>query len=1254
MKKSKVTPFILIPLAVVTLAGCAKVSDGSSKEEDTSLAQYKVSEVEWNNFWQANYPFHIANNYKATMNFAYSTGDVEALTMLIDGTKCKFTTPQYVAYLEVLENKQIKTYSYYSNSWHASIGTSNMADEYFKYFTGYFDYSKFSFDESSKSYKRASANIPIMGDITDLVVQFNNKKASSYSFKGNAPVGSTKGATGSISGEFTYGGQIVSLPQVDPDKPHIHTFSDEWASDETNHWHDATCEHYGEVFDGLEEHYDNNHDYYCDMCGKFLKESADDKFTFSISLKSGKKTFFVGNTDEIAINENNFEKNNLIYLFQSTDNSVATIDQTGKIAFVGPGKVNFIVSESFSEKSKQLPTDITVYSKDIAPANGFFDYTYKNTVQHFDTRAEITSKLEKYALDSHLGGIPLYEDNGYVKFSNRVQVPTPGWITDYGFGILTEGRIEGELAGETNADYKRFYHDYITKDPLTLNQFRESLNKIEYANHISSAFWEKRLINSRNGYEYRPILAADTVKKPILNSEGEIVSYETEATPNNAPIPMEPQNDLKNYKKWRIYVKTDGYDVPLKYHTNSTKESIFDGRGVSLEDYEFIFKLLLTGSNPLPEGACLAREKNPGIKGALDYYEATQNVDDIETINKIWNSFVSNDKIGIKVGRDDNGAPYIDINTITAIDSFTAMTEFSKKIFSPLPEDFFVGSNSFGRKGKDSKLRETAETYGTFDGGNQSILDTTLCVGPYKLEHYDKNQLIVFERNDDWFEHTRSFGNMYSIPGVCYRVIDTSSDSEKIYHLFYEGMLDYAEVPLTKIEIERGAPGVYQLGEGEVVKLNVNSCTQEQWDERFGPNGTIMNNCNWKVKPWMSNSNFLDGIFYSINRIDYAKKRGKTPSINYFGNGYLSNPLIGEMYNVTQHHKDAISACNSIDDHGYSNYGYDFEKAKDCFRNAIAELIRENKIVLGTKENPLEIDVSLMVDYAIDAHYFGDDLKTYLEKAFNDESVCNGKVVLNVMIENSNGLIYSEALMKGQFDLSFGNIEGNHYDPIILMELMKSDNSSSWTINWGADTSIVDQSNPIIFNEKLWSFDGLWEVACYSGIVQNGVIVEAVSKCYQTTPHQIVSGVVSGKEINDLSGFNKDNEAIDPNYDGYQIEIPLEFISVPGVEFYFHELEINALGFGSVLIEDAAYDEARKVIVAKVSKELCEEIDEAIFSFYKNRDIDFTREENKWMTHPFRQDKYNEIWNYRVHYKMSLPSGLSYINSVNVKINKAA
>ena len=45
---------------------------------------------------------------------------------------------------------------------------------------------------------------------------------------------------------------LTGCTKSDQPKPHVHTFSEEWDSDETNHWHPSTCGH--EVIDGEEAH----------------------------------------------------------------------------------------------------------------------------------------------------------------------------------------------------------------------------------------------------------------------------------------------------------------------------------------------------------------------------------------------------------------------------------------------------------------------------------------------------------------------------------------------------------------------------------------------------------------------------------------------------------------------------------------------------------------------------------------------------------------------------------------------------------------------------------------------------------------------------------------------------------------------------------------------------------------------------------------------------------------------------------------
>ena len=56
-------------------------------------------------------------------------------------------------------------------------------------------------------------------------------------------------------------------------------------------------------------------------------------------------------------------------------------------------------------------------------------------------------------------------------------------------------------------------------------------------------------------------------------------------------------------------------------------------------------------------------------------------------------------------------------------------------------------------------------------------------------------------------------------------------------------------------------------------------------------------------------------------------------------------------------------------------------------------------------------------------------------------------------------------------------------DPLGFMEVLKSDNTSGFTLNWGPDTSSMEEDK-IIYDGKEWSFDGLWTAATKGAIVE--------------------------------------------------------------------------------------------------------------------------------------------------------------------------
>ena len=981
-------------------------------------------------------------------------------------------------------------------------------------------------------------------------------------------------------------------------------------------------------------------------CNLFKKKNKNQEtevsyFSFSVGLKSGASIIELGNNGEsVQVYDNGIDTADRSYTYASTDTNVATIDANGKITPVGEGRVNFTVTEAKSNIAKALKKEIVV-TKAASASKGGYNFSGGTSEAELNKRAEILGKLEKYAMDTHLTGITLFENGGLVKYSDRVEIPTKNkqFIEGYGFGILSDGRLNGTLPGdEGKNNFPTYYHASMSQDSLKINQYSDTGSQVsDLAGYISSSYWGTRLTNAKDNYEWYPYLATDEVYVPTFAADGSVASYAATKTRNSEPIPAEAPNPTNLYKKWRVYVKTDG-DVNssnLKFTKYKTKElpdhSIttepdpnWNGRPVTINDYMFAYQLLFTGSNDITRGTEMANDTSYGIRGAQRFFNETAGGTEEEKLAK-WDEYVTSGKIGLKSGTDVNGA-YLDIELINSIDSFTAMYTLSSNLTSPLPKEFFVGSNALA-----GTMKESIKAYGTFaNGGDHAIIDKTICLGPYTLTRWAKNSEVVFSRNDNWFEYSPS-GQRYQIPGIYYRIINLDTDSEKNWKQLEAGNLDSAGVPTSKVEENRGRDGIYETKGDSTFKLNVNSCTQEEWDKLFGPNGTVNPNSeSWTLKPWMSNSDFLDGLFYSIDRESFAKKRGVNPSVNYFSNAYqMRNSKGGSSYNATQAHKDAIKGYDD-------NYGYDLNKAIDCFRNAVKQLTQQGKLVLGpSKDDPTNISIHIRWMYQTDKKEYGDDIAYYFERAFNDDSVCGGRVKLKVEQDAvTNWMdVYYEWMMKGRFDLAFGAISGNTYNPLNFLEVLKSDNSSGFTLNWGNDTSKIDENNPIIYEGKKWSFDALWEVADHGGIVDNGKKIDPVRSCTAEWP--TATGTTT--QINNL-------------WNGFDLVLPVDFASFDEegskAEFDINRIDCYIFGRGNITLAEKGaniqypYNGDAKKIKITVTPAIAAEINTAI----KEANTFVAPYTESWQENPFRMEQFDQLFNWELYYELSINGGSPNVN----------
>lgn len=677
---------------------------------------------------------------------------------------------------------------------------------------------------------------------------------------------------------------------------------------------------------------------------------------------------------------------------------------------------------------------------------------YANGIKSFagesnDERTKMLGILETYSTKVGTTGISLFENGGYVMYNPRITLGTENYIVGYGFGILAEGSITADLDYETNAAWKRYYHTYEASDPGTLNYLNDQGSQVgDFYGYMGASFFTNFMNETKNGYDWVPELA---MEKPVAVNAG----ADGTAT------------------KWRFQVRTGAEG--LKYTTGSSMESraAFNNRPVALEDYITPFKLLLTQSNQYYRGSELANSTTGAIVGAKEYYNGT-----VEGYNEaLWNN------VGVKA-YEENGKSYFEVEFTQPLSSFYAMYYISSSLYMPVPQDFLD--------------LVTTQNYLSFNiDATETPVDNSLSLGAYYVEAYNSDQQVVYKKNPNYvYADTK-----YSIPGIHIKIFTAAAeDTTAGINEFLAGHFDSSGIPQTMLDQYRNDPRTRTTTGDSVFKLNVNATDAETWEYLFGENGVVTQTPAadyWEVEPALGNAHFVKALKYSIDRLTFANARGSIPSVDYLSSNYMSDPENGISYSSTEEHKAAIASMLE----GTDGYGYSLELARDYFRVALAELEADGVYTPGTKENPTEIHLEAAWMYTTHEESYHNEIKNFLETAFNDDSVSGGayKLSLDFWVGNAWSDVYYNKMMPGQFDLGFGSISGNSLNPLDFISCLSSDQdiSGSFTLNWGVDTNDPD-AYPIVYKGERYSFDAFVLAANTQSIVADGKNKQAAAFDY--------------------------------------------------------------------------------------------------------------------------------------------------------------
>lgn len=726
-------------------------------------------------------------------------------------------------------------------------------------------------------------------------------------------------------------------------------------------------------------------------------------------------------------------------------------------------------ADSFKAVAAALEAAKVAVAQVIPYADGIYSFKSLSNAE----KTEILGILEAYAVRNGITGISLFEDGGYVMYNEAVTLGTENYITGYGFGILPEGSINADLEYETNAAWKRYYHSNNASDPGTANYLNDQGSEVgDFYGYFAASYYTTFMNAEKNGYDWVPELA---------KGEMEAVNPASDGTA----------------KEWRFEIRVG---EELKYSTNSEIESrkAFNNRPVAAEDYLTPYKLLLNAKNEYFRGSEMAAATEGAFEGAKTFYEATAKLDpeseDYEA--KVDELFES---VGIKV-KEEEGKTYLHITYTTPMDAFYAMYYCASSLTMPIPQEFLdlVGIDAY--LGFDSQK-------------TTSPVDNSLSLGAYVLEAWDTEQQIVYKKNPNYvYADTK-----YQIAGVHINILTAAkSDPEANFKEFLAGHCHSTGIPQTQLDEYKNDPRTRKTTGTSNFKLNVNATDAATWEYLFGENGVVKQtpaDKYWKVEPALGNEHFVKALSLSINRVQFADKRGSIASVDYLSSNYMSDPVNGVSYGTTEAHKKAVAGLLE----GTDGYGYNLELAREYFRIALAELEAAGEYRPGTAKNPTVIELEIAWQVPQHEINYHNEIAQYLEEAFNHESVSGKQYRLDVKfwVGNQWSDVYYGKMMPGQFDLGFGSISGNTLNPLNFMSVLSSDQniSSGFTLNWGTDTNNPD-ADVLVYNGQRWSFDALYTAANGIGVVSQGANSAAVSNKLVSKEAQEDGSVVATVKVN--------------------------------------------------------------------------------------------------------------------------------------------
>lgn len=215
---------------------------------------------------------------------------------------------------------------------------------------------------------------------------------------------------------------------VDPEPEHTHTYSSEWSSDATQHWHAATCEH-TDLKANVANHVDSNHDGKCDVCaheGIEVKHTDSGNGYCSCGLKI--------KVESVVLNTENAKK---VYAL-GEELEIEGVTLTATYSDGSTALINFVPSADLSSVGPKTVT-LTYNTEDEEGTTATISY-----------EVEVTYWSEEDLMLLNVPGLTYLSDAGitfpYMNgMKTRYTLDEDNYITDWAI-VLEDASEEDELA----------------------------------------------------------------------------------------------------------------------------------------------------------------------------------------------------------------------------------------------------------------------------------------------------------------------------------------------------------------------------------------------------------------------------------------------------------------------------------------------------------------------------------------------------------------------------------------------------------------------------------------------------------------------------------------------------------------------------------------------------------------------------------------------------------------------------------------